>query len=84
MNKILLVTRPNHDITTRYLSVWNERIIELAQKKHILVLDLKREKANKKELKSRILKMKPSLIVFNGHGSDNCVTGYKSGGNFVD
>ena len=78
MNRILLITRPDHDTTTRYLSAWSKKITELADKKNILVLDLKREKANKKELKSRISKMKPLLIVFNGHGSSNCVTGYEN------
>lgn len=76
MNKTLLITRPDHDITTRYLSFWSEKIIKLAVKKNILVLDLKRKKANKKELESRILKMKPLFIMLNGHGGDNCVTGY--------
>ena len=76
MNRILLITRPDHDITTRYLSVWSEKIIELADKKNISVLDLKRKKANKKELKSRMSKMKPSLVIFNGHGSSTSVMGY--------
>jgi len=87
MNKILLITRPDHDITTRYLSIWSEKITELADKKNISVLDLKRKKANKKEFKSRISKMKPLLVVFNGHGGNNYVAGYdnevliKSGNN---
>jgi len=75
--RILLITRPDHDITTRYLSAWSKKVIELAEKKNVQVLDLKREKANPKELKSRILKMSPSLIIFNGHGNDNYVTGYE-------
>ena len=33
MNKTLLITRPNHDITTRYLSEWSKKIIEIAGKK---------------------------------------------------
>ncbi|OGG87075.1 hypothetical protein A3B87_03655 [Candidatus Kuenenbacteria bacterium RIFCSPHIGHO2_02_FULL_39_13] len=75
--KILLITRPDYDITTRYLSAWSKKVIELAEKKNVQVLDLKREKANPKELKSRILKMSPALIIFNGHGDNNCVTGYQ-------
>ncbi len=75
--KILLITRPDHDKTTHYLSAWSQKIIELANKKNVQVLDLKREKANFKELKSRIIKMSPTLIIFNGHGSENCVTGHE-------
>jgi asparagine synthetase B (glutamine-hydrolysing) len=76
MNKILLVTRSDHEITTRYLSAWSGKIIELARKKNIQVMDLKRDKANLKELKSRAAKMRPLFIILNGHGSDDCVTGY--------
>ena len=75
MNKILLITRPDHDITTRYLSVWSKKIMELADKKNVQVLDLKRSRANIKELKSRVAKMRPLFIIFNGHGNDDCVTG---------
>lgn len=75
--KILLITRPDHDITTRYLSAWSKKVIEVADKKNVQILDLKRQKANLKELKSRILKMKPSFIIFNGHGADNYVAGYE-------
>jgi len=41
MNRILLITRPDHDVTTRYLSAWSKEIIELADKKNIQVMDLK-------------------------------------------
>lgn len=78
MNTILLITAPDHDITTRYLSVWSNKILELANKKNIQVVNLKRKKANIKELKSRLLKMKPLFIFFNGHGSDSCITGYEN------
>lgn len=78
MNKILLITAPDHDITTRYLSAWSGKIFELADKKNIQVINLKRKKANIKELKSRLLKMKPLFIVFNGHGSNSCITGYEN------
>lgn len=76
MNKIFLITRPDYDPATRYLSLWSNKIIEIANKKGIPVLDLRKNKANKKELESRINKMKPSLIMFNGHGSSSCISGY--------
>jgi len=76
MDKTILITRPDHDITTRYLSKWCQKVIDLALKKGIKVLDLRREKVNEKELTSRISKMKPSLIVLNGHGDDDRVTGH--------
>lgn len=78
MNRILLITRPNYDATTHYLFSWCKRIIELAEKKNIQVLDLSNKKANKKELESRITKMNPSLIFFNGHGNSGYITGHGS------
>ena len=78
MNKIFLITRPSHDATTRYLSAWSEKIIKLANKKGIQILDLKKGKANAKELESRISKMQPLFIVFNGHGSSDCITGHEN------
>jgi len=76
MNKILLITRPKHDVTVRYLFYWAERIIELAKEKSITVLDLKEKRANCKELISMLQKKEPSLVFFNGHGDDNSITGH--------
>lgn len=78
MNKSLLITRPEHDDTTHYLSNWSLDSIELAKSKSIEVLDLKREKANKTEVEGRIKKLKPGLIVLNGHGDDRTVSGHKN------
>ncbi|MBU4257261.1 hypothetical protein KKC04_02515, partial [Patescibacteria group bacterium] len=44
MNKILLITAPDHDATTRYLSAWSSKILELAGKKNIQVINLKRNR----------------------------------------
>ena len=75
--KKFLITRPEHDDTTHYLSNWCKKIMEVANAKGISILDLNREKATKKEFASMIQKQKPGLIMFNGHGSDECVTGHK-------
>lgn len=54
MNKIFLITRPKHDPITHYLFYWSTKVIKLAKEKGIQVLDLQRERANKKELTSII------------------------------
>ncbi len=46
MNRILLITRPKHDVTVRYLFYWSKEIIELANKKGIKVLNLEQGRAN--------------------------------------
>lgn len=72
----LLTTRPQHDITTKYLSCWAGEIIHFADKKNFEVCDLAKEKANKIEFEGRVKKLKPDAIFLNGHGNDDCVTGH--------
>lgn len=75
MSKIL-ITRPEHDPLTRYLSHWNGRVIESAKEKGSEVIDLHQKKATKKEFEGRMKKISPSLVLLNGHGNDECVTGH--------
>ena len=74
----MLITRPNHDITTNYLYYWSIRIIEQAHKSHGKVVDLRGKRVNLKEFSSIIKKTKPSFMVINGHGDENTITGYNN------
>ena len=74
-NISLLVTRPNHDDTTRYISAWAKIIVDTAKDAGNKVLDLDGDRASAKEVKSMLEKRSPKAIFFNGHGSDICVTG---------
>lgn len=78
MEKSLLITRPEHDLTTRYISKWSERIIEEAKRKNIDITDLHREKANKNRVLGTLKKKAgiKMLVVFNGHGNTDMVTGH--------
>lgn len=78
MGKTYLLTRPEHDDTTHYLSSWCQATIGLAQEKGIKVLDLHREKANASEIENRINQFSPDLVVLNGHGSENAVMGHRN------
>lgn len=75
MKHSLLVTRPNSDLTTRYISVWAKKIITLAKDKGVSVFDLDKKRANRKEFESMMRKNKPSLVFLNGHGDYNFVAG---------
>lgn len=75
MKHSLLVTRPNSDLTTRYISHWAEKIIALAEEKGSDVFDLDKQRANRKEFESVIIKKKPSLVFLNGHGDYDLVAG---------
>lgn len=71
----LLITRPRYEATTFYLFAWGKKIIEIALSKNLKVVDLKENRANRKELTSIIKKTRPELIVLNGHGNANLITG---------
>ena len=72
----MIVTRPQYDVITKYLSVWAEEVINFAKEKGIEVFDLIKEKANKKDFCGRVKKLQPDMIFLNGHGDDDCVTGH--------
>src|SRR3989344_764737 len=75
MNKRVVVTRPNHDFTTRYLSYWAQKVIAAAERKGDQVLDLKQTRATRREFESVVEKLGPDFIFLNGHGNTQCVTG---------
>lgn len=71
-----LVTRPNHEPTTKYLFAWAGEVIKKADEKNIFTIDLAGQQANKSEFSRKIKQTKPSFIYLNGHGSPNTVTGF--------
>lgn len=74
--KTLIITRPEHDPGTKYLSHWSKKVIRVAEEKGVNVIDLHQDKAERKEFEGRIYKTNPSLVFLNGHGSEDCVTGH--------
>lgn len=72
----LMVTRPEHDVTTKYLSSWAGEIIAFAERKGIEVIDLFRAKANLADFEGRVRKLQPEAVFLNGHGEDNLVRGH--------
>lgn len=72
----LLVTRPKHDPVTHYFWYWAGLLINEAKKKGLRVIDLEKTKANKKNLESYLKKQQPDTLIFNGHGSSDCITGH--------
>jgi hypothetical protein len=74
----MLITRPEHDPTTHYLSNWSKEVIELAESKNIKVFDLNREKAIRKNVGSRLDRPLCNLTFFNGHGNFNMITGHNN------
>lgn len=75
MPKLVLITRPDHDLITHYLSKWSEELINLAKKYGMNVHDLSSKKANNANVTSRLEKQKYNLVIFNGHGSYTQIAG---------
>ena len=70
MNR-LLITRSRHDPTTNYLYEYCEEVISQAQNKGWKV-----EEANTGvAVQSRLAKNNPDLVLFNGHGNEDCILG---------
>ena len=78
MARALLITRPEHDEATHYLSKWSQQIIDMAKDKNVNVIDLHRDKANRARVIGTLKKNVAKLVVFNGHGSDRCVHGHNN------
>jgi hypothetical protein len=78
MSATFLITLPNHDDTTHYLSAWGKEVIKIAKETGLKVLDLSGERANRKEFENKVKNLSPKLVMLNGHGDDNLVTGYKN------
>ena len=77
MEKGLLITLPKYDDVTEYLAVFSEPIISECKQKGIKFKVLAKENANKKNFESNIQALNYNLIVMNGHGAINCITGHK-------
>ena len=78
MSKSILITRPDHDLITKYFCAWSQEIIDFAKSKNIDVYDLKGGKSNKKEFMSYINKHCPSIVFLNGHGNSIIFAGYEN------
>lgn len=77
MSRVILVSNASHDIPTEYLDSWFGKIIELAkQQKDTVLFELKKERSNRVEFMELIERENPQLVIFNGHGNDELITGF--------
>jgi hypothetical protein len=77
MPRILLATSPADDTATQYLDVWTQKVIALARKQpDTEIFELCGSQANREEFTRLVQEHKPQLIILNGHGSKNLITGF--------
>lgn len=75
MPQSIVITRPFYDNTTAYLHRWNKRVVKEARENSTSFADLEQKRANKKEFESVVKKLKPDLILLNGHGGSDEILG---------
>ena len=74
----IVVTRPEHDDTTHYLSHWMKEVLKIAEKKGIKIVDLRRDRARRGEVEGVLRRQNPDFVIFNGHGASDRVGGHKN------
>lgn len=78
MQRGLLITCPEHDDGTAYLTYFSRLIVEEALKKSIKAKKVNDENLNMKDFSEIIGKLDYKLVVFNGHGLSDSIFGYKN------
>ncbi|VVB65700.1 Uncharacterised protein [Candidatus Gugararchaeum adminiculabundum] len=76
MEKRLLLTRSRHDIANQYLYAYSEEIIAEADSLGWKTDRVENEKNQRKEVESRLTKSAYDFVFFNGHGTDESVSGH--------
>jgi hypothetical protein len=77
MKKGLIITLPQSDLVTTYLSVFSKKILTSCSEKDIPLKKLRAENANRENFEKSLNKLDYKFLVLNGHGSVNCITGHK-------
>ncbi|HBC44707.1 MAG: hypothetical protein UX08_C0002G0012 [Candidatus Collierbacteria bacterium GW2011_GWB1_45_35] len=72
----IIITRPNHDQITTYISLWSEAVILFAKTKGHSIFDLFSKKADRKSLEQYLTTNNLSFLFLNGHGSSDEICGY--------
>jgi len=81
MQKGLLITCPEYDDGTSYLTYFSKAIVEEAINKSLKIKKIKDENLNMKDFSEIMEKLDYKLVVFNGHGLPDSIYGHK--GNII-
>jgi len=78
MKNGILMTLPESDDVTKYLSTFSKEIIGVCIYNQIPIKTIEKEKVTKSNVVSTLKKLDYKMIIFNGHGSPNCIMGHKN------
>jgi len=70
-----LITCPDHDDATYFVSEYSIELIKFAKEKGFNVINCYEKNATKARVKNFIETKNPEFIMFNGHGNDDIITG---------
>lgn len=73
MSKKVLVTLPQHDVETSYLSYWVSDVCKTVVSCGHILLERRKERANRRHVVSSLRSQRPGLVLLNGHGSASAV-----------
>lgn len=72
-----LITQPNFDKVTSYLFHSGKEILKENYSLEVQFMNLEGDKVNKINVESYLKKQDPKIVLFNGHGNDWTICGYK-------
>jgi hypothetical protein len=72
-----LITQPNSDKVTSYLFHFGREILKESYPIKVQFINLEGDKVNKSNVESYLKKQDPKIVLFNGHGNDWTICGYK-------
>lgn len=72
----IILTRPEHDLVTKYLSNWTPDVKESAVQRSWNVTDLDVEQVTRTNVEGRLSNNEYELIFLNGHGDPHAVRGH--------
>jgi len=75
--KKVLVTRPDYDTPTNFISHAAQEVVDCANSHGHDVLEIRGPDVIKKEVEGRIKKKNPKLVLINGHGDSNSLMGHE-------
>jgi hypothetical protein len=76
MDKGLIITLPDYDDVTQYLSIWSSDIITKAEENSICVRKIEGKEVIKENFEKSMNKLNYKMIIFNGHGSAKTILGH--------
>lgn len=78
MKNGIIITLPESDDVTKYLSTFSRDIIQTSHENQIPIKLIEQEKVTKINVESMLKSMDYKIVIFNEHGSPSCIMGHKN------